>query len=96
MTGDGRTIRTKHHHHTIISRDHTMTNLGTRASKLRAKLSKDPNTINAGEVHTPQRMRVTNGDAPTEAGATVTPPATKHNKATSDQNKEERSTNAEA
>ena len=51
--------------------------------------------IDAGELHTPQRMRGANGAAPTEAGATVTPPAAKHNKATSGQNEEDGSTNGE-
>ena len=96
MAGAMHTTRTKHHHHTITPRDHTVANMSTRATKLQAKLSKDPNMINTGEVHTPQRIRGTNGAAPTVEDATVTPPATKHNIATSGPHKEEGSTNGEA
>ena len=96
MTGAGRTMRIKRHHHIITPRDHTMANVTARAAKLQAKQSKDPNMINAGKVHTPQRMRGTNGAASTAEGATVTPLTTKHNIATSGQNEEEGSTNGEA
>ena len=44
----------------------------------------------------PPRTRGVNDVAPTEQGATVTPPAAKDNKATSSQNEEEGSTNGEA
>ena len=91
MTGAGYITKTKPHIHTIPQRDHTMTTVLTRATKTKAKQSRDANMIDASEVHTPQRAEGTNGAAPTTVGVTVTPPAAKHNTATAGRDGDEES-----